>query len=67
MEEHKHYYGYYKCRMCGKEFTDFCSPTVEIALDEVHDNRHRLTSFHWHDDGTIGYADFIGFKPEEKR
>ena len=64
-ENKKIYYGYFKCRMCGKEFFDFSCPTLEMALDKM---RYRNdTTFHYHEDNSIGYADFIGFRHEEAR
>ena len=63
-ENQKIYYGYFKCRMCGKEFYNFSNPTQEEAVDIA---KSRLNTYHYHDDGSIGYSDFIGFKYEEVR
>ena len=64
-ENQKIYYGYFKCRMCGKEFFNFSCPTWETALDEM--SYRNDTTYHYHEDNSRGYADFIGFKYEEAR
>lgn len=65
-ENKKIYYGYYKCRMCGREYYDFSCPDWETALDEIMRYR-KDTTFHYHDNNDRGYADFIGFRYEEMR
>ena len=64
-ENKKIYFGYFKCRMCGKEFFNFSVPTWEMALDKM--SYRDDTDYHYHDDNSKGYADFIGFRYEEAR
>lgn len=70
------YYGYYKCRMCGKKFIK-----CEIeGMDTVYERMWQLTNdekpvlpklFAMHfckssDDDEIGLADFIGLEKEKQ-
>lgn len=63
----------YKCRMCGETFTDFSvedettatAITTMIALNGHYKFRyHTFTekAIHTCHDGSIGYADFVGFR-----
>ncbi len=73
------YQAIYKCRLCGKEFSDGetgerNAETATIALS-VFDSIDLTTGFPWHNihmrtichckDGSFGLADFQGFKKAE--
>lgn len=70
------YKAMYKCRMCGETFVDTTvendlqatAITTMIALNGHHKfNYHTFTEKTIHNcpDGSIGYADFLGFKRED--
>lgn len=66
MEDRKIYFGYFKCRMCGKEFYSFSCSTESEAMERFKYQKERIV-YHHHENGDLGVSDFIGFKLEEKR
>ena len=67
--------GYYKCRLCGTSFYN-CATNRKIASDIIIDicvhgkskviQAPGMIGFHSCDDGSLGIADFIGFKRENE-
>lgn len=60
------FYGFYRCRMCGEEFSAFSCveyESLEYAqpMDYFYDESKKITA-HRHKDDSVGYADFIGLK-----
>jgi DNA-directed RNA polymerase subunit RPC12/RpoP len=68
----------YKCRMCEKQFSDTLLPDKEVdkciwtlmVKKDWHKSYSGRTDVykhirHSHPDGSIGFADFIGFREEE--
>lgn len=68
----------YKCRLCGKKFeTVHCGNRIvqvimaSLGLDDLtlQDNFHIQRVYphltHFCEDGSFGFADFLGFKMEE--
>ena len=65
--------GFYKCRLCGEKFYN-CATNSKTASDIVIDicvygkskiiQAPGMIGFHSCDDGSLGIADFIGFKKE---
>lgn len=68
----------YRCRMCGETFDHFHVPDVLVAAIQIlmapdHVLRVRGCGFfpsmwdtHYHDDGTVGVADFIGYRKDKE-
>lgn len=67
----------YKCRLCGKEVEDLHAPDgliflIAATLDMQNNkfgrtiNGRDMFTLHWHEDGSIGVADLIGFRPDKK-
>lgn len=67
--------GYYKCRLCGTSFYN-CVANSKTAFDIITDiciygkskviQAPDMIGFHSCDDGSLGIADFIGFKKENE-
>lgn len=71
------YKGYYKCRLCGKEYSDCATGNknivdkcmlhiggVNILEDTVPLGSPDIISTHFCEDGSRGVADFLGFRKE---
>lgn len=66
----------YKCRLCGKEYVKCSTGTDRSSLQLAVDIVYRATAIkepkdgmepalwelHWCEDGSLGVADFLGFK-----
>ena len=71
------YRAIYKCRLCGKEFVSAATGSADIAIKhmvrvttgikplEFIGNPIEETSMHSCKDGSMGLADFLGFRKVE--
>lgn len=67
--------GYYKCRLCGKEYYSCVTKNADLIRRIMTDlciygsskelQSPTLIGTHCCDDGSIGVSDFIGFKNED--
>lgn len=76
--DNEEYKAIYKCRLCGEEFEDCTTgedivQAVNVALSVVgHTNHVKFArniyknTTHYCEDGSLGFADFQGFKKIEK-
>ena len=55
------YQSVYKCRLCGEVFGHFTFSKAQ-AQEVLNENCHNAWEEHKCSDGSIGFADFQGFK-----
>lgn len=66
----------YKCRLCGEEYNSLCTGSEDIASKETlyvamgirseQVMAPKLYDVHYCKDGSVGMADFYGFKKENE-
>ena len=65
--------GKYKCRLCGEIFTSCMTANESVAKrcligmivgEKLEMQQPDVKTIHFCDDGSFGYADFIGMKKE---
>ena len=71
------YYGIYKCRLCGEQFTERATSTKEVAFDATmstvlqtkasYPMSPSIIEVHFCDDGSYGIGDFLGMKFKQEK
>ena len=72
------YRAIYKCRLCGEEFEKGATPNIDVAISRMVNITHgymsdkyytgiqvKDTFMHSCKDGSLGLADFLGFRKVE--